>query len=122
MSTLHDLKLAATDGYHDFNFVTVGKRMLAMAAARHDFAIAFERYALARESQRLDQACAIERVLILARFAINGQGYHGKIIGRYTAGHASLESFPQSRNGYFTGFARDHTRFPIALGKCMISC
>ena len=67
---------AAADGDDDFDLIAVSQRLCAEPAARHDFAVAFERDALAGEIQALEQLPAIERLLKAVRRAVYGDYYH----------------------------------------------
>jgi len=66
------LDLTAAYGGYDFNIVAVCQRVICMAAARHDFAVAFECNALASEFQHLDQRRATQGPRKLARLAVDG--------------------------------------------------
>jgi hypothetical protein len=67
---------AAADGDDDFEFVAVHHHLLGKAAARHDFAVALQRNALAGEFQPGDQFGAVEWMVEAASFAVDGYGNH----------------------------------------------
>lgn len=48
-------ELTAANRYDNFQLVTIFELHVSMPAARHDLTIAFNRHALARKRQRLDQ-------------------------------------------------------------------
>ena len=56
--------------------VSPSAAFLAHAPARHDFAVALQRDALAREVQPLDEFAAVQRALELMGFAVDGQCDH----------------------------------------------
>lgn len=70
---------AAANGNDDFEPVAVGQHLLAMSAARNDFAVALERDAFAGELQLLEQLQTVERLLKLAGYAIDGESDQDEI-------------------------------------------
>jgi len=62
--------------HHDFERIAVGKRHLVELAARDDFAVAFQRDALAGQFQSCDQFAHRQRLRKLPVFPINCQMNH----------------------------------------------
>jgi hypothetical protein len=69
---------AAADSDYDFELVAMGDRARAQLTARHDFAIAFYRDALASEAEPLDQLSQGERLVEFAELSVDGDGNHRK--------------------------------------------
>ena len=69
----------SADRNDDFERVAVGEHLLGVTAARHDFAVTLDRYALAGEIEALEQFAAVERTFEAMRFAVDGQGNHESV-------------------------------------------
>src|SRR5688572_21972139 len=69
---------AAAHGHHDLEAVAVRQPLGSVPAAWHDLAVSLERDALAREVEPRQQLGAVERCFELARFAVDGNGDHGR--------------------------------------------
>ena len=67
---------AAADSDDDFERIAIGEHFIRMAAAWHDFAVALDRDAFAREMQVLDKVATVQRAFELMGFAVDSQCNH----------------------------------------------
>src|SRR5574338_213150 len=74
--------LATAHRDHDLERVALLERLVGVAAARDDFAVALQRDALARELQAREQFRAIERCGEFAALAVDGDRDHAELPGR----------------------------------------
>lgn len=67
---------AAADCDHDFELITLAQLHLRIRAARHDFAVTFQRDALAGVAQLFEQGGKVQRCVELLGHAIEAEVNH----------------------------------------------
>jgi len=66
----------AAHRHDDFERIAIGQHFVRVATARHDFAVALDRDALAGEVQAFDELAAVQRAFELMSFAVDGECDH----------------------------------------------